>query len=288
MEANKLFKTKEGRNQIFNLYDEKLRSLDLEIRELVLDTSYGHTNIIVSGSEKKPPMILVHGVNGNAAIALETYSQLVQSYQVFAVDVIAQPNKSAGNRLSMEDLSYGKWMNEVVDLLELNEFSMAGFSFGGLVILKTLLHNEERVKDVYLSAPAYIVNGNPIRTLVKMFLPMRRYIKTQNTAFSTKILDRLFSDHDEFTEKYLSKVLLDFEMDFSPMPVISKKEAASIQTPIFIFGAEEDLLFPGKKMIKRAKKIFPSLSEYFILEGSKHIQGRRHNDMIQQFILNRI
>ena len=287
METNKLFKTREGENQILTLYEEKLRSLDLETRELFVQTSYGHTHIIVSGSEKKPPIILVHGSNGNAAIALETYSKLIRSYQVFAVDVVAQPNKSAGTRLDKKDLSYGIWMNEVIDQLGLEEVSMAGFSFGGLVILKTLLYKEDNIKDVFLSAPAHIVNGNPLRKLLKMLLPIRRYMKTKDKAFVSKFIRTLFSDQDEFSERYLSHVFLEFDMDCSPIPVISSKEAAAIQTPIFIFGAEKDLLFPGKRMIKRAKRIFPSLKEYFILEGSKHVQGRKHNDMIQQFILNR-
>ena len=53
------------------------------------------------------------------------------------------------------------------------------FSFGGLVILKTLINNGDKIKEVFMAAPAYIVNGNPIIALIKMFIPMKRYMKTK-------------------------------------------------------------------------------------------------------------
>ena len=56
---------------------------------------------------------------------------------------------------------------------------MAGFSLGGLVILKTLIQNEDNIKEVFLSAPAFVVNGNPLILLFKVFIPMKRYIKTK-------------------------------------------------------------------------------------------------------------
>ncbi len=38
------------------------------------------------------------------------------------------------------------------------------------VDLKTLLHQEDKIKEVYLSAPAYIVNKNPLKVLFNVFI----------------------------------------------------------------------------------------------------------------------
>ncbi len=46
-----------------------------------------------------PPILIVHGSNGCAPIALETYSGLSSKFQVLAIDVLSQPNKSAETRL---------------------------------------------------------------------------------------------------------------------------------------------------------------------------------------------
>lgn len=281
---SKLFKSESGKKEILDLYDEKLSELNIDHQYKVVDTSFGKTNIIVTGAPSNPPIIVVHGSNGCAPIALETYPNLSAQFQVFAIDVLAQPNKSAGTRLSMKDDSYGKWMNEIIDALGIEEVRLAGFSFGGLIILKTLLYNEEKIKDVFLAAPAYIVNGNPLKALFKIFIPMKWYMRTKKIKYIEQFLKELFTDRDEFAVQFLSKVFLQFDMDFAPIPVISKSEAQAIKTPITIIAAKNDLLFPGNKMLKRATKIFPSLKNTVLLENSKHVQGKTDNLLIEEMI----
>ncbi len=284
---NSLYKNKEGKSAILNLYQEKLNSLDIEFEEIDVSTSYGKIHIITSGESSKPPMILVHGSNGCAPIALETYNSLIGQFRVYAIDVLAQPNKSAETRLSMKDESYGVWMNEVISKLKLDSVSMAGFSLGGLVILKTLEHDESKIKEVFLTAPAYIVNGNPLSALFKVFIPMKRYMKTEKSQYVEKFLSAIFSQKDEFAIKYLSKVFLEFDMDFTPVPTINSSKAKGIKTPITLFAADNDILFPGRKMLRRASKIFPSLAHSELLINSKHVQTTEDNVLICQKIMSK-
>jgi pimeloyl-ACP methyl ester carboxylesterase len=283
---NSLFKSKQGKKEILSLYDEKLKELNIEFLYKTMDTSYGKTNIIISGKPSNPPILLVHGSNGCAPIALETYPNLYRKFQVFAIDVLAQPNKSAETRLSMKDNSYGLWIHELINQLQLKNVTMAGFSFGGLIILKTLIQNENNIKEVFLSAPAFIVNGNPLIALFKVFIPMKLYMKTQKNKYLEKFLKTLFTEKDEFALAYLSKVFLYFKMDFTPVPIIKKEEAALIKTPITIIAAKKDIIFPGVKMIKRAHKIFPSLKHIVLLESSKHVQNKTDNRTIETLILD--
>ena len=280
-----MFKSQKGKKEILCLYDEKLESLNIDFEYLSVNTSFGKTNIIAVGDPENPPIIIIHGSNGCAPIALETYANLHKKYRVFAVDVLAQPNKSAQTRLSMKDDSYGKWMNEIIADLKIDSVTMAGFSFGGLIILKTLEHDESKIREVYLSAPAYIVNGNPLKAIFKVFIPMKRYMKTQKVKYVETFLSHLFTDRDEFAVDFLSNVFLEFDMDFTPVPVIDAKKAGKITTPITIFAAQDDILFPGSKMIKRATKIFPSLRKSRLLKHSKHVQNKEQNEMIEQEIM---
>ena len=240
-----LFKTKEGKKEILNLYDQKLDELNIEFEYLKIDSSFGETNVIATGKSSNPPIIIIHGSNGCAPIALETYPNLSKNFRVYAIDVLAQPNKSAETRLSMKDDSYGQWINEIIDSLQIENVIMAGFSFGGLVILKTLEFNEDKIKEVYLSAPAYIVNGNPIRALFRIFIPMKMFMRTEKVKYVEKFLSEVFTERDQFAVKYLSKVFLHFKMDFTPLPVINKIKANSIKTPITLFAGKNDILFPG-------------------------------------------
>ena len=280
-----MYKSEEGKQAIFALYDKKLAELNIDFKYELVETSYGQTNLIVTGDAANPPLFLIPGANGCAPIGLEAYPNLVEKFQVFAVDVIGQPTKSADTKMSMKDESYGVWINEIIEKLELEAVTLVGFSLGGLIILKTLIHDESKIKEVFLASPAYIVNGNPLKAIFKIFIPMRRYMSSQNPKFIEKFLKELFTDRDEFAIQFLSKVFLHFQMDFSPVPTISKSEAQSINTPITLFGAKHDLLFPGGKMLKRAKKIFPSLKNGILIEDSKHVQNRKHNEKVEKLIL---
>lgn len=281
-----LFKSDQGKKEILELYDKKLESLHLNYQYQTLTTSFGNTNLIVTGDTSKPPILLIHGSNACAPIALETYPGIQQHYCVYAIDVLAQPNKSDTTLLSMKDASYGEWMHEIIDQLKLKDVTLAGFSFGGLIILKTLEYKESNIKEVFLTSPAYIVNGNPLKALFKVFIPMRKYIKTQRVEYVEKFLAEVFTDRDEFAVQYLSKVFLHFKMDFTPVPVISSKNAKGITVPITLFASENDLLFPGKKMIKRAAKIFPSLKSSILLKKVKHVPSSEDNKRIVKSIMN--
>jgi pimeloyl-ACP methyl ester carboxylesterase len=281
-----LFKSPAGKKEILSLYDEKLEELNIDYRSLFVETTFGKTHVIVTGDASNPPLIVVHGSNGCAPISLESYPKLSSKFQVFAIDVLAQPNKSAETRLSMKDHTYGEWMNEIIDSLALKNVVLAGFSFGGLIILKTIIYNAEKVKEVFLASPAYIVNGNPLKALLKIFLPMRRYMKTHKMEYIEKFLANLFTHRDEFAIKYLAKVFLYFDMDFTPVPTLSKDEAKKINTPVTLIAAKNDILFPGIKMIRRAKKLIPSLKQTLLLEESKHVQDAKGNQIVERLILN--
>tara|TARA_R110000868_G_scaffold181225_2_gene422143 strand:- start:321 stop:1208 length:888 start_codon:yes stop_codon:yes gene_type:complete len=283
-----LYKSQAGQNEIIKLYEQKLKDLEIAYHYKTVDTDFGKTNVIITGDSSKPPIMLIHGSNGCAPIALETYPNLSKDFHVFAIDVLAQPNKSAATRLSMKDNSYGLWINDIINQLHLKDVTLAGFSFGGLIILKTLIDNEKNIKEVFLSAPAFIVNGNPLILLYKVFIPMKLYIKTQKTKYLENFLKTLFTEPDAFALKYLAKVFIHFNMDFTPVPVIKKEEAQLIQTPITIFAAKKDIMFPGSKMLKRAKKIFPSLRTTVLLENSKHVQNSSDNEKIESMILNNV
>lgn len=283
-----LYKSPVHKKVILKIYQEKLDELNIDYHFKEVMTQFGKTNIVVTGNAKNPPLVLVHGSNGCAPIGLEIFPKLAQKYQVFAVDVIAQPNRSSETRPSMKDNSYGKWMNEVMEKMNLKGVTMVGFSFGGLIIWKTLVENESRIKEAFLICPAGIVNGNPLKAIFKVFIPMKRYMWTKKIKFVERFLSALFTERDEFAVKFLSKVFLDFEMDFSPIPTIKENEAKKITIPLTIIGADDDLIFPGAKLLKRAKSIFPSLKKEWLLNDSRHVQRRVDNQKIEALILNSI
>jgi len=280
-----LYKTPESKQAILDLYEGKLDSLNIDYLEQDVNTQFGLSHVIITGNASKPPLILVHGSNGCAPIALDVYPNLAKHYQVFAVDVIAQPNRSSETRPSMKDASYGIWMNEVISALELSDVTLVGFSLGGFIIWKTLAYDESSIKEAFLIAPVGIVNGNPLKAMLKMFFPMKRFMRTQNAKDLDSVIDALFSERDDFAPEFLAKVIPNFDLDFTPIPSITEKEARHISTPLTMIAAEHDVLGPGKKLLQRSKNIFPSLKQAILLEDSKHVQSLEENKRIEDLII---
>ncbi|MFK7781901.1 alpha/beta fold hydrolase [Psychroserpens sp.] len=281
------FKSKEGKEKIITLYNQKLKELNIEYSEKLVETKFGVTNVITTGDTKYPPLVLIHGTGGCAPQILESLPSLASKYCVYAVDVLAQPNKSAENRLDMKSLDYGEWLLKVIIKLRLKDVTLVGFSFGGLISLKALEFSEIPIRHVFLIAPVYIVNGNPLVGVFKMFLSLKKFIKTNNQKHIKKVMEVLFSEYDDFALNYMSNTFQHCNMDFSPLPVINKDLAKNIKTPITIFAAEKDIMFPGKKMIKRAKQIFSSLEEVVLLEDSKHVPSTTDFRKIEVLILDK-
>jgi len=279
------FKSQEGKEKILKLYNQKLNQLNIDYSEKLVESKFGATNVIISGDTKQPPLLLIHGTGGCAPLILESFPNLSSKYCVYAIDVLAQPNKSAENRLNMKSLDYGEWLTEVIILLGLKEVTLVGFSFGGFISLKALEFNERLIKHVYLIAPVYIVNGNPFKGLIKMFIPLKKFIKTNNQNYIKKVMNVLFTEYDNFALQFMSTTFKYCNMDFSPLPLISKRNAQNIKTPITIFAAKKDIMFPGRRMIKRAKRIFPSLKETVLLEDSKHVPSNKDFSLIENHLI---
>lgn len=286
-EQNMFFKSKEGEEKILSLYNQKLNELNIEYSENFIQTKFGATNVITTGDRKNPPLVLIHGTGGCAPQILDSFPNLALKYCVYAIDVLAQPNKSAENRLDMKSLDYGKWLIEVVIKLRLKDVTLVGFSFGGLISLKALEFNETPIRRVFLIAPVYIVNGNPLVGLFKMFLPLKKFMKTNNQKQIKKVMNVLFSEYDDFALEFMSTTFQNCNMDFSPLPIISKRSANNIITPLTIIAAEKDILFPGKEMIKRAKRIFSSIEENILIEYSKHVPNSKDFKKIENLIIDK-
>jgi pimeloyl-ACP methyl ester carboxylesterase len=279
------FKSQEGKEEILKLYNQKVKELNIEYTEKLIETTFGNTNIISTGDTKHPPLLLIHGTGGCSPQVLESFPNLSSKYCVYAIDVLAQPNKSAENRLNMKSVEYGKWLTEVIIKLGLEQVTLVGFSFGGFISLKTLEFSQTLIKDIVLIAPVYIVNGNPLKGLFKMLIPLKKFIKTNNQHYIKKVLNVLFTEYDDFALTFMSTTFQHCNMDFSPLPTISKQSAQNIKTPITIFAAEKDIMFPGKKLIRRANAIFPNIKHTILLNESKHVPNQRDFNVIESYII---
>lgn len=283
-----LYKSAENKEQILAIYQEKLEGLPMEYSTRKVETTFGETNIIVCGNPSNPPLILLHGANACAPVALDEMKGLATSYRVYAVDIIGQPNLSAETRPNLKTEEYGQWLNEVITQLSLFKVILVGVSFGGFVCLKALIQGESKIKKAFLIVPVGIINAKPWGGLFGLFLPLQLFMLTKKEKFLRKFLNALFTENDSYAFKSLSRILLYFKQDFTPIPLVSVQEGGKITVPLYVVAGTDDKFFPGKQMLERAAHIFPSFTNGLLLKNTKHVPSQAQNREIEKFIAETI
>lgn len=257
--------------KILSAYDKKLASLNIPFKEKKIETTFGKTNILIFGDAKKPSLFLVHGLNSAAPFAFDTVSFFTDKYQIFAIDILGEPNKSDFIRLNKKNDSYGKWLLEITNYFKVDHFTLCGISFGSFPVLKSLLIHQEKVKEVFLISPAGIVNGNLLKTIFRFLIPMKRFQKTKKEEYLKKCISNYCDEFNALDLQFLKEVFLNFKMDFSITPNFKTSKLSKIKTPITIISSKNDFFVPGKKLKKRSEKSFTSLKKCIVLQYSKHI-----------------
>ncbi len=279
-----IYLSDDAKKEIQDIYQEKLDSLAIEYKTKKIENDFGTTNVVITGDHTKKPLVLIHGANGNAAISIEPFIELMDDYCFYAIDVIGQPNYSSETRPSMKDASYATWLESILESLDLSDVTVYGMSFGGFIIMKALVNQSKRISKAILHVPAGVVNGNPFIGIFKVLIPMKKYIRTKNDKYLHEFLAMSFTEEEEFAVRYLSKVLQYMKMDFTPVPVLSKKDAKKIHVPVHVIASDLDNFFPGKKLIARLEKILPSLANTLLLENSKHVASKDQFKLIREFV----
>jgi len=281
---NSFFYSAGAKQELIRMYFQMLDKLPIRYELMKIETTFGDTNLVITGPKEKPALVLMHDANAFAPLAIEAMIGLVNDFRIYAVDIPGQPNLSEEFRLNTKDNSYGEWMYEILSRLGIFNATLVGISLGSFITLKTLTFDENRIARAFLITPAGIVNSNPFISFLNVFLPIKWSRMTKNTKYIRRFLGNIYAEIDEFAEAFLSMVTLNYRIDFSSVPIISKQEAAKVKTPLSIFGAEHDILFPGEMVLKRAKQLFPSLRDAVLLKDSKHIPSKHNYRDIADYI----
>jgi len=279
------FINQESKKAIIDLYYKKLQSLNLDFEFLTVETSFGDTNIIATGSINNPPLILMHSENSCAPIAIEKLKALEEKFRIYAIDILGQPNLSEEVRLNPKTDDYGKWMYEILSRLQIYKTYFVGISLGGFIGLKSLIYNQNRIFQAFLIHPAGIVNGNRFEVFVKAYLPSTSFKIRKKTTCLKQFIKNTYTNEDAFTLKFLSKLFLTYRSKSISVPLMTTQEAQIITIPLNIIAAKDDYLFPGEKLLNRTQKLFPSLKKTLLLENSKHVPSKDDYDRIKELIL---
>lgn len=268
-----VYKSPKSEQIIRDLYNDQVASLNIEYEDMYVDTRFGKTHLIKTGNPNGKPIILFHGGNSTAPCYLKDFLVLRNRYLLYAPDTMGHPGKSAQTVLSAKNLEYGEWASDVIDGLGYKQMICMGGSYGGGVLAKLMCVAPQKISKAIMIVPSGICNVSTANILLKLGIPMIMYIMTKSEKWLKKAILPMAVDESEIEESTLIMVRNSFEhvRVKAGMPSnVKESEMKNYNAPTLLIAGEKDVLFPGERVIDRAKILIPNLKTYLMV-GSGHM-----------------
>jgi pimeloyl-ACP methyl ester carboxylesterase len=265
-----IFRSPKARAVIAEWFDRFRAKLPVPTESRTVPTQFGDTHVLVGGPADAPPLVVLHGALASSAHLLGELAPLLERFRVYAVDVIGQSVKSADARPSVTNDDYGRWLVDVLDALALPRASVIGVSWGGFVAIRLAATAPQRIAQLVLVTPAGMVNGLAWKGLTKLAIPMLLYRTFPSERRRDALFQGLLTTHGDDWTPYLGDAFLAYRMDMRVPALARPEELAGLTAPVLVFGADQDLSFPGAALLARARELFPNLAGVELLKECRH------------------
>ena len=265
-----VYKSADGEKKIHSFYNKVLADLAISYGEQYIETSFGKTHMLIVGSLDKPPIFTVHGGNGISPLNIKLFLPLLKHFCIYAPDVIGFPGKSEPARMNPKDDSYGLWLKEILDKLNVDKIPFVVSSYSSAMLLILAKVSPEKISKAVLLVPSGIAHGSILSIVRKQMLPFMTYsIKATDTRLK-KAFEPMLTEEDAIWYDFFHIMLTDYKMEMRAPREFSAKEMENLKAPLFIIASNEDIFFPANRVFTKADKIFKNIKIKKTITG-KHL-----------------
>lgn len=261
-------------------YERSLKHTQIPYESITVPTRYGATHMIAAGPASAPPVILLHGMEGNAASWRHQLIGLADRFRLYALDIVGSAGKSAPVRLSHANYEHGEWLGDVLTGLGLERANLVGISNGSWLILNFAAYAPERIERAVLMS----ANGvTPIRFPYRLarlmdYSAVRAAKDVLAAALLTPKLVRFgvtrIAMADEKVDagevEWFYLLAKHYRFRFPPGPV-TDDELASLRAPTLLLMGEHEKFFDVDEVIRRVTSLAPNVV------AAEKVRGVGHN-----------
>lgn len=282
MKIHRTSRFKDEKNDLafFEMWVNQLESLNgRKYERFELSTSLGKTHVwgLNTQEEDLETLVIFPGARTTSLIwdfdkGLEN---LNNPMKIFLVEPNGLPNLSEGKTPDILSLDYGRWANEVLEGLDIENAFLAGASFGGLICMKLAIVHPEKVKAMFLLNPGCLQPFSlGIKNLYYNLLPIFKPTEENVEKFLNKAI---FSKPNHQLSASSEKMLVDYEIfaisrydDKTQKPYFMEKELKKAKVETYLVLGDQDLLFPLQKSIESAMRHLKHLKEIKVFQNVGH------------------
>ncbi len=266
MKQKTIYNSPEGKKRLLDIYDDHLNSLNIPFRDIYVTTRFGKTHIVNIGKQDSIPLVCLHGGNSNTPDMLISNILMIKEFNLYAIDTIGHPGKSEETHLSSDDLSYGYWLLDVLNELQLESVNIYSGSFGAGIAIRLATVAPEKIDKLALFVPAGIAKES-MKDKATLMLPYMKYKIRRTSKNLIKLCSTLMTRFDNQRIELLQAIFRDVKINPNMPRPADYGELDNLQAPTLVVAAKNDILFPASRVIPRAKEVFPNLVYTEIIEG---------------------
>jgi len=274
--VSSLYKTQTGAQLIAQRYREFMRHWPQPNRQFHVSTRFGETFVVTSGADGTPPLLLLHGAGSNSAMWIGDAAAWSASFKVYAIDVIGEPGFSAEARLPLNSDGYALWLDDVLQALQIDRFSMIGISLGGWLALSYATRRPARVDRLVLLVPAGI--GRQRLSLLFKILPLlllgdwgrKKAMQIVMGAAPTASTDghRAYMDFSVLVQRH-------FRPRMERLPVFSDAALQQLTLPVLAILGSKDVILDSAETKARLERTVPHAAIRYLPDSGHGVFGER-------------
>ena len=153
--ASGFYKTPELQARPHASYDRTLAFWPVAYEEAWMETAFGRSHFIISGSENAPAVILIPGLFADATMWYANVGPLAEHYRVYCPDMITYGGKSEPGGQQVETIEdYRTWFRQILDHFGHDQVTVGGLSYGSWLALALAREMPETIEAVIMLDPS--------------------------------------------------------------------------------------------------------------------------------------
>jgi pimeloyl-ACP methyl ester carboxylesterase len=181
------FRDDVARRTFLAAYDRTLAAWPRPPAQLDVETRYGSTHVLATGTQSGTPIVLLHATAVSSPSWFASIAALSEDRRVYAIDTIGDAGRSTQTSRIRGGDDMSPWLDEVLAELDLEKAHVVGLSYGGWLALNQARRSPDRLASITAFDPPGAL-GRPSSAFVIKILPDSLLAKF---AKSDKALHRL-------------------------------------------------------------------------------------------------
>lgn len=275
LKPNHPFRSEKAKRRYLERYNERAAAWPVPSEERIVETSFGHTFVRVSGLAGAPPVVLLPGIGSPGLLFAENVAALSQDFQIFVVDNIHDVGRSIETRPVTGADDFTAWLDELCTGLNLGDkINFVGLSYGGWIAAHYALRFPGRVRRLVLLAPAgtlAVVPWGFIWRGILCLIPARVFMKNFMSWIATT------DKRDETAQRLIDQMTDDAYLGLwsfkprrmvPPVPFTDEQLGRLPAATLFLVG-DREVIFDPRQALAHLVSVAPQVRTE-LMPGAGH------------------